>query len=90
MEKPDRSRVPPDRRSGGSTDNSGEFSAAMERLARSHERAYLTTQTTSARAIGMYLDFDFVPFITSDQCRQGWRLLASMLDHPALEAYREG
>ena len=64
------------------------MAAAMERLAESHERAYLTTQTTSARAIRMYLDFGFVPFVTSDECRRGWRLLAEVLEHPALEVHR--
>ena len=65
------------------------MAAALKRLAESHERAFLTTQTTSARAVRMYLDFGFVPLITSERCRQGWRLLAPILDHPALEAYRE-
>ena len=66
------------------------MAAALERLAESHKRAYLTTQTTSARAIRMYLDFDFVPFIRSERCREGWQLLATVLDHPRLEAYRAG
>jgi len=66
------------------------MAAALARLAELHDRAYLTTQTTSARAVQMYLDFEFVPFITSERCRQGWRLLDSVLEHPALEAYREG
>jgi GNAT superfamily N-acetyltransferase len=65
------------------------LAAALRRLADFHTRAYLTTQTTSARAIRMYLDLGFVPFITSDRCRTAWRLLASVLQHPALEAYQE-
>jgi len=64
------------------------MAAAMERLAQSHDRAYLATQTTSARAIQMYLDFGFAPFLTSDRCREAWRLLASVLGHPALQAYQ--
>lgn len=63
--------------------------AALRRLAEFHTRAYLTTQTTSARAIHMYLDLGFVPLFTSDRCRTAWRLLASVLQHPALEDYRE-
>ena len=64
------------------------MAAAMARLAQSHERAYLTTQTTSARAIRMYLDFGFVPVVTSDDCPRGWRLLAELLEHPELVSYR--
>lgn len=64
------------------------FAAALRRLAEFHRRAYLTTQTTSARAIRMYLDFGFVPLITSDRCLTAWRLLASALQHPTLEAYQ--
>lgn len=62
--------------------------ASLKRLADLHERAYLTTQTTSARAVNLYLDFGFVPFARSERRRRGWQLLASLLDHPALEAYR--
>ena len=65
------------------------MAAAMERLAELHDGAYLTTQTTSARAIRMYLDFGFTPSIISDDCHRGWGILAAILDHPSLAAYGE-
>ncbi len=66
------------------------LAAALARLAELHDRAYLTTQTTSARAIRMYLDFGFEPFLASDRDAAGWRLLASVLQHPALAAFLPG
>lgn len=63
------------------------MAAALERLAQSHQRAYLTTQTTSARAIRLYLDLDFVPLLVTDRCPKAWRLLAGVLEHPTLEAF---
>lgn len=54
MDKPDGSRVPPDGTSGGSTDNSGEFSAAMERLEKAvQEIVTVTTGQFSERATGL-------------------------------------
>lgn len=63
--------------------------AALRRLADFHARAYLTTQTTSARAVHLYLDLGFVPLEISERCPRAWRLLASVLKHPALEAYQQ-
>ena len=54
-------------------------------MARYHDRAYLTTQTTSYRAVKIYLDFGFRPAFVTDQGRKGWRLLAELLGHPALK-----
>lgn len=62
-------------------------SAAMQRLKRFHDKAYLTTQTTSSIAIKIYLDFDFEPLMFSDQCPTAWRLLANELNHPHLKKY---
>ena len=64
------------------------LAASLSRIAELHERAYLTTQTTSARAINLYLDFGFIPFETYDRCREGWQLLADVLNHPELATYR--
>jgi len=55
------------------------LAAAMRRLAESHARAYLTTQTTAARAINIYLDFGFVPLMTSDRADEAWGMLESEL-----------
>ncbi len=65
------------------------LAASLQRIADFHDRAYLTTQTTSARAINLYLDFDFIPFETYSRCKDGWAWLASVLDHPSLAAYRD-
>lgn len=62
-------------------------SAAMQLLARYHAKAYLTTQTTSAIAIKIYLDFGFAPLFIGESCGRAWKLLAEELRHPALEAY---
>ena len=62
-------------------------SAAMDRLAQYHKKAYLTTQTTSFIAIKIYLDFGFEPYLTMDSCPKAWQLLAKKLKHPALNDY---
>lgn len=64
------------------------LAASLRRIADFHDRAYLTTQTTSVRAINLYLDFDFIPFETYSRCKEGWTWLATVLDHPSLSAYR--
>lgn len=63
--------------------------AVMDRLARSHSKAYLTTQTRSARAIGIYLDFGFSPLLVSDTCKEAWRYLANVLKHPTLAGFAQ-
>lgn len=61
---------------------------AMQRLAESHERAYLSTQTTSARAVGVYLDLGFEPLLTTPRWEEAWAMLAEALNHPALGRFR--
>ncbi len=63
------------------------LAATLGRIAELHDRAYLTTQTTSVRAINLYLDFGFVPFETSSRCAEGWAWLATVLGHPSLATY---
>lgn len=60
---------------------------AMERLRELHDKAYLTTQTTSWKAIKLYLDFGFIPFMVDSDCKEAWRLLALKLKHPALKNF---
>lgn len=55
------------------------ISAALQRLAESHGKAYLTSQTTSYKAINIYLDFGFVPYIVSDRCKEAWAMLEQLL-----------
>ncbi|NSW91449.1 MAG: GNAT family N-acetyltransferase [Firmicutes bacterium] len=55
------------------------LAAAMMYLAEHHCKAYLTSQTTSYKAINMYLDFGFKPEIMSDECKRAWNLLEKIL-----------
>ena len=59
-----------------------------KRLQSFHDKAYLTSQTTSWIAIKIYLDFGFVPLLESADCRDAWRLLALKLRHPALSEFQ--
>lgn len=52
---------------------------ALRTLARFHDRAYLSTQTTSWKAVGMYLDFGFEPALRLPGCADGWRLAERLL-----------
>ncbi|KIL42281.1 hypothetical protein SD70_01795 [Gordoniibacillus kamchatkensis] len=61
------------------------LSAALNILSRSHEKAYLTTQTTSYQAINMYLNYGFEPFIKEPQCVEGWKLLENVLNRKILK-----
>ena len=56
--------------------------AAMLRLGEFHDGAYLTTQTTSWKAIKVYLDFGFAPVVETDEHARGWRLMWEKLGHP--------
>jgi len=62
--------------------------AAMARLAELHDRAYLTTQTTSWKAVKIYLDFGFEPLLDTPRWEEGWRLLAEVTGHRALAGLR--
>ena len=56
------------------------LAAVMMRLAEYHDKAYLTSQTTSYKAINMYLDFGFIPEIVSDECVNAWNYLEKILN----------
>ena len=55
------------------------LATAMLRLAEYHDKAYLTTQTTSYKAINMYLDFGFRPELVRDGCRRAWKMIEEIL-----------
>ena len=63
------------------------MSLAVECLKKYHERAYLTTQTTSARGVRIYLDFGFRPVVEDDAAKKGWHILAGVLQDPRLGKY---
>lgn len=56
------------------------LSAAMNILASHHAEAYLTTQTTSYRAINMYLNYGFIPLFKDSKCYQSWKLIEQKLN----------
>ncbi len=55
-------------------------SAVINVLKQHHSKFYLTTQTTSYKAVKIYLDFDFKPHIESDRDREGWKMLSEKLN----------
>ena len=55
------------------------LSTVLQRLARDHRAAFLTTQTTSYRAVNLYLNLGFVPYLTDGSDREGWRLMEDVL-----------
>jgi len=64
--------------------------AVLTLLARWHTRAFLWTHTNCARAVGIYLDFGFLPHCTAPEHPGHWRQMAAQLPHPALDAFRSG
>jgi GNAT superfamily N-acetyltransferase len=66
------------------------LSIVLKKLSEYHAKAYLKTQTTSYKAVKIYLDFGFEPLVESYDCYEGWGVLADMLDHPALAGFKSG
>lgn len=60
------------------------LSAVMQRLAQSHERAWLRTQTISYRAVDLYLNYGFVPYLRQPEDEEGWRIIEDLLDRTVL------
>lgn len=52
---------------------------AMRILARHHQAAYLTTQTTSWRAVGLYLQFGFRPLLDTTDAERAWAIVEQRL-----------
>lgn len=61
------------------------LSAVMTRLAQDHDRVFLRTQTPSYRAVNLYLDYGFVPYVRGSQDEEGWRIIESLLDRSVLD-----
>ncbi len=55
------------------------LATALHRLARDHQRAFLGTQTTSYRAVGLYLKFGFEPVLETDTDRRAWAIVETLL-----------
>lgn len=56
------------------------MAAAMVQLAKYHDKAYLTSQTTSYKAINMYADFGFVPLIEDEEAVEAWEYLEAIFE----------
>lgn len=63
------------------------MAVAMERLKKTHSRAYLDTATMRIIAIKVYLDFGFRPDIENETGREAWAEVASVLKHSTLDEY---
>lgn len=63
------------------------LAAVMVCLAKYHNKAYLTSQTTSYKAINIYLDFGFVPIITDDEAVKAWKCLENNLGRRIIPTY---
>jgi len=63
------------------------MSVVLNRLAQSHTKATLGTQTFRRAAVKLYLDLGFKPFSKNPTCPQAWKDLANDLNHPALMEY---
>lgn len=61
------------------------LSEAMNILATYHDKIYLTSQTTSYKAISMYLNYGFEPHFFSDTCQEAWELMEQVLQRPILK-----
>jgi len=57
---------------------------AMQVLAKYHDSANLTSQTTSYQAVNMYLNFGFEPYLTNGTDIEAWKLLEDVLDRKIL------
>lgn len=55
------------------------LSEAMKVLAKHHETAYLTSQTTSYQAINLYLNYGFEPLVMDPTCDEAWCLMEDTL-----------
>jgi GNAT superfamily N-acetyltransferase len=62
------------------------MSVAMKRLKQFHDRCFLGTSTRRIVAIKVYLDFGFYPDLESENSREAWVEVASVLEHPILKA----
>ena len=60
------------------------LTTVLPRLAHDHRNAFLTTQTTSYRAVNLYLNFGFVPYQTDTSDAEGWRLMEEILQRRIL------
>ena len=61
--------------------------AALELMRTWHTDAFLCTQTHRLRAVRVYLDLGFVPYIREEKDKTAWELAAKSIDHPVLKPF---
>ena len=61
------------------------MSAAMQRLQKSHNCAFLGTSTGRLAALKIYLDFGFLPDMEHENAAAAWAEVATRIDHPLLK-----
>ncbi len=61
------------------------MSATLDRLAKHHGRAYLSTNTPRLPAINLYLNLGFQPFLDEPHHERGWQQVRKRLAHPLLD-----
>ncbi|MCG3178807.1 MAG: Mycothiol acetyltransferase [Phycisphaerae bacterium] len=62
------------------------MAAVLRRLAESHGRAYLSTNSPRIPAIRLYMDLGFAPWIATPEHARGWAQVRQRLSHPLLDA----
>lgn len=62
------------------------LAVVLAALARDFAAAYLTTQTTSAPAVNLYLNHGFLPHLEPGEDLAGWTMIETMLNRPGLVA----
>lgn len=61
--------------------------AALELMRTWHTDAFLCTSTHRLRAVRVYLDLGFIPYIREENDKAAWELAAKSIDHPVLKEY---
>ncbi len=61
------------------------LSFALSKLAQWHDRCFLDSSKDRLPALKLYLDFGFVPDLSTEQAVENWREVKGKLEHPTLK-----
>lgn len=64
------------------------LSAALKLMRNWHTKAFLSTNTECVRAVRVYLDMGFVPYIIDEDGKKAWQKMANLVHHPTMEQYK--
>lgn len=62
---------------------------ALNVLDKYHTSAFIKTQSSSHKAVNLYLDFGFEPYIESKDDREAWKQMEKILDRKILDMDRK-